>query len=440
MPPRSARDTPDRDTPKKRGEAPKKRAHRGEGSITQRADGLWVVSIELPMGGDGKRRRKTASAVRKNDALAKLRAMRMDLERHGDLATSSMTTGAWLDYWLANIAEPRLRPNSREQYRSDVRLHIAPEVGRVRLDKLTARHVREMGQAIVKKGRSSTTALRCHRVLSKALKDAVREGKVTRNVAEYVDAPARATRTRGALSLEQAITLLRFVNDDHDAASRWAASLLTGARQGELLGLTWDRVDLQAAEIDLSWQLQRVAFRHGCAPGGPGQDEPTCGRARGGNCPAGTLDVGAGYDHVRLHGGLCLVRPKTTSGTRVVPLAPDLVRILAAHRAATAGLHNPHNLVWTTDKGHPREASTDTKAWDAVLREAGLPDVELHAARHTTATLLLALNTDAAVVAEILGHSSVAVTRGYQHADRTMTRKAMGNLGGLLAVGAAPQA
>ncbi len=414
------------------------RRQRGDGGLYQRADGMWIGVVDLGYGGDGKRRRKTVSARRQADALAKLRLMRRQLDEHGDLPTKSMTVGAWLAHWVENIAAPRLRPNSREQYRSDVRLHITPAVGRYRLDQLAPRHVREMGQAITDKGRSSTTALRCHRVLSKALSDAVREGQATRNVASLVDAPTRAVATRGALTAEQAVTLLRSVATDHDAASRWSAALLTGARQGELLGLEWDRSGLSDGVIDLSWQLQRIAYRHGCVTGAAA---PTCGAARAASCPRRHLDVPHGFDCRQINGALHLTRPKTNAGVRLVPLTEPLASVLAAHQRACAakGREVSAGLVWTR-QGRPWDAPADSAAWRSALEAAGLPAVPLHAARHTTATLLLEAGIDAHTVTAILGHSQVTTSRGYQHVSRVLAAEALSRLGERLHLDPAPSA
>src|SRR5690606_13894589 len=146
----------------------------GEGSIYRRdSDGMWVAAVELPRGVDGKRRRKVI--VRKDKAAA-VRAMReaqADLERQCDLPTSSPTVEQWLTHWLANVSAKRVRPKTQYEREGDVRRYILPAIGTKRLDKLSAEHVTAMHRYITDElGRSSTTALRCHRLLSVALRDA----------------------------------------------------------------------------------------------------------------------------------------------------------------------------------------------------------------------------------------------------------------------------
>lgn len=395
------------------------RRSRGDGSLFQRAsDGLWLAVVDLGIGGDGKRRRRTVSSKDYATAVKKLRALRRQVEdAGGEVPTASTTVAAWLDRWYEQIAAPSLRPKSRDQYASDLRLHIKPAVGKYRIDRLAPQHIRSMHAEIVEKGNSPTTARRCHWVLHRALGDAVAEGLITRDPTQHVSPPAAAVSTRRALTLAEGVTLLQVAARDEDGlGSRWWAALLTGARQGELLGLERDRV---SDSLDLSWQLQRIKWRHGC--------KTPCGRKRGVDCSARRLDVPHDYEHRHLHGGLYLVRPKSRKGWRVVPVAGPLRASIERHVATTDP--GAHNLVWSGPGGRPIDPRDDSKAWHDLLQRAGLPTVPLHSARHTTATLLHDLGVDGHTVEAILGHSSVTTTRAYQHVDATLTRKALEGLG-----------
>jgi integrase len=394
---------------------------KGTGSIFQREqDGMWVARLELPSDGT-KRRRKTIVRKNKADAIAALREAKKDLERAGDLATSSPTLEQWMNQWLDRIAAPRLKPNTLVAYRGSVTRYIVPSIGNVRLDKLTPQHVRKMHD-YARQGRSSTTALQAHRVLAKALTDAEREGRVTRNVATLVDAPAKAHAVRDALTADDARRLLLHASSNALDAAMWSVALLAGLRQGERLGLTRDAVDLDTGIITVSWQLQRLKWEHGC--GG------TCGKARGGSCPDRTVNIPAGQEAHRIHGGLWHLRPKSRAGWRQVPIAPLLHEVLTRYLDD----HQPgdRGLIFTRPDGHPIDPSDDTAAWDQSLRDAGLPDVVLHSARHTTATLLHALGADEQTRMQILGHSSATVTAGYTHIANSITADYMGRLGDLL--------
>ncbi|QCB93281.1 tyrosine-type recombinase/integrase [Cellulomonas shaoxiangyii] len=407
------------------------RRDKGSGSIYQRSsDGLWVGYVTLPDGPDRKRRRKVITARDRATVQRKLRDLRAELDRTGDLPTASPTLEAWLTQWLDRIAAPRLKPRTLDTYRGYVDRYLVPTIGRIRLDKLTAAHVRKVHDAVTGQGLSSTTALQAHRILAKALTDAVREGRVSRNVATLTDAPRKAVSTRGALTAEQARTLLVSVAADDYQAAAWSVALLGGLRQGERLGLTWDAVDLERGMLTISWQLQRLTWSHGC--GARRKDETwPCGKVRGGSCPKREVHIPAGQEAEQVHGGLWLTRPKSRAGWRQVPMAPLLATVLStymdAHPAGMAG------LVFADPKtGVPMDPSRDTALWDAALRAAGLPDVALHSARHTTATLLYELGVPERTRVLIMGHSSATTTAGYTHVADPLMRDAMDRLGALL--------
>lgn len=126
----------------------------GTGSLFQRADGMWIGSITLPERG-GKRRRKTVSSKTKSGAQAKLRELRKELDRAGDLETSSPTLAQWLDTWMTEIAFNNLKPRTYNGYASYIEKHIKPELGKVRLDKLSPAHVRRLHQRFTDSGLSS---------------------------------------------------------------------------------------------------------------------------------------------------------------------------------------------------------------------------------------------------------------------------------------------
>lgn len=397
----------------------------GSGALYQRtSDGRWFGSVTLPDDPvTGKRRRKVVSAKTQAGASAKLRKVRAELDKAGDLPTSSPTLARWLTTWLDRVAAPRLKPRTLHTYRGYVDRYVVPTIGKYRLDRLTTDHVRQMHDGITGRGLSSTTALQAHRILVVALRDAEREGRVTRNVATLVDAPSKAVATRGALTAEDARTLLLSVAQDPQAAVRWGLALMAGLRQGEALGLTRDAIDLDTGILTVKWQLQRLPWRHGCA------DAP-CGRKRAGDCPQRHVPIPAGQEAPQVDGGLRLTRPKSRAGWREVPLAPPLhemlVRYLAYRPTGMGG------LILYRGGGRPLDPSDDSAAWHAALKAAGLPPVPLHSARHTTATLLYELEVPERTRVAILGHSSATVTAGYTHVAGAEMVDAMGRLGTLL--------
>lgn len=410
----------------------------GAGSIYE-SGGRWWCAVTLPSQG-GKRRRKVLTGKTRDAVAAKLRDLNRELARTGDLTTSSPTLEKWVRTWLDTTGARTLKPNTLDSYRGSLERYVIPVIGKVRLDKLTPDHVQAVHDYVVtERGLSSTTALQAHRVLAKTLTDALRQGKVSRNVATLVDAPRKALGHRGALTVDEARALLLSVADDPRAAAAWAVALLAGLRQGERLGLTRHAIDLDRTVVNdigqrvpapllvVEWQLQRLRWRHGCRPVGDGW---RCGRKRAGSCPDRQVKIPAGMEARQVDGGLWLTRPKSRAGWRQVPLAQPLAEVLARYLETTPpGLAD---LVFTRADGRPVDPSDDAAAWDAALRHAGLPDVPLHSARHTTATLLHRLGVPDQTRVRILGHSSATVTAGYTHIAGPEMADAMARLGRLI--------
>lgn len=411
---------------------------KGEGSVYFRAsDQRWCGTLTLPSP-DGKRRRKTVTGSSEKDALQKLAKMRGELAKQGDLPTDNQTFASWLNVWFTTIAIKKIRPKTVASYRTLLQQHIIPTIGKVPLVKLTPAHIRSVEEEITSTLKNpkkpelgflkSTTAMQAHRIMAVALKYAEREGRVTRNVANLTDAPRRSKKSLVILTAEDGVKVLRTVAGDaangiepDRLASRWAAALLTGARQGELLGLELDRV---TDDLDLSWQLQRVAWEHGC--------KTPCGRKRGAECPDRKITSPADWEHRHLTGGLYLSRPKSEAGTRIVPLVDPLRSILQVRIAEAATEPNPHGLLWTAANGKPIDPSRDNKEWHSVLSRAGVPDARLHDARHTTASLLRKAGVPIELITKILGHSTYAMSREYIDVDREQLSDAMSRMSALM--------
>jgi integrase len=397
------------------------RRDKGSGSVYQRAsDGRYIAAIDLGWGVDGKRKRKTVSGRTKAEAMRKKVAVERDMARHGVSATGNTTVKAYLEEWLTTV---RVKPTTLATYRNNVRRYLIPTIGRRRLDQLEPQHVRDTLRWMEREGLSPATVNGAHRVLRAALSDAVNDQRIPRNVAKNVAAPSPTTKEADSLTAAHARRLLRSLAVTDPLAARWAVALLLGIRQGEALGMEWSRLDLDVGTLDLSWQLQRLPYRHGCNG---------CGNTRAGSCPQRELAVPADFDHRVIDGALCLTRPKSQAGWRIIPLPAFVVAALInhhdAHGAALSG------LVFTRDGGRPYDPAQDNHAWHAALGAAGLPQVKLHAARHTTATLLLELGVDPKVIQAILGHSTVVMTRAYQHASIEMQRRAMDSMAGLFEI------
>jgi integrase len=420
-----------RDMPRKK-TAPKRRAA-GEGSIYQRTiDGLWCGVVDVPTT-DGRRRQKRVYSTDYNKCVEKLRALRDDVAK-GIIPSTTTTLATWLDYWLDKIHGPHVRPKTRDFYEEAIRLHLKPRIGKKRLDRLTPQDVRAAIDGIA----TSRNRQRAHQVLNMALKAAVVDGVIGRNVCDAVTKPKHLPGARTAFTADQAKHIIRTaitLDESRDEttpalATRWAAAFLSGARQAEVIGLELDRLDLDRGLFDFSWQLQQLKKTHGCP-----EDNP-CGRQRPSYCPQTHWEFDDGFEYRECYKSLVWTRPKTKTGVRLVPIIPGLLEMIRRHVDDHAGEPNPHGLVWRHSDGRPLSPTDDHEAWQHLLVAAGVTEkgatIPLHSARHSTATLLQDAGVDEPTRMAIMGQSSVAAHRGYIHVDQTQTRAALGKLAALL--------
>lgn len=384
---------------------------KGEGAVyrvpSDRSKPLkyWTGTIELPPL-DGNRRRVTIRRKNKSELLTELEEKRKEFKRRGDLPTKDQTVEQWFEYWHREFVVKGTRPKNAAGNKSVIDNHIVKTIGTVKLSKVTPAHVRRVTNGMIDKELSSTYALNAHRIMSGSFEVALREGRIGTNPAKLTPAPRKAVAPQEALTLPEALHILEHVAVDPVDGARWATSLLTGARRGEVIGLEWDRV---TDVLDLSWQLQRLKVTE--------RD--------------GKPIVPADYEYRHLTGGLYLTRPKSRAGWRIIPLVDPLRAVLQRHRDISDS--NPWGLVFTRN-GKPRDPDRDSAEWKHVLASAGIDkDVVLHGLRHTTVDLLFLAGVPEDIIMEIVGHSTRTVTRAYKsRANRERLTDAMTKFSALL--------
>jgi integrase len=314
------------------------------------------------------------------------------------------TLQEWMTTYLDTIAPRRCNPGTVYDYRSKMRNWVFPTYGAKRIDRVAPEDLDAIYLAMARSGKAQSHQLKVHRILSRALDVAMRRGHVGRNVAKLVDPPTVDPQKIKAFAEGVAVRILEVASRRRNSV-RWSIAFALGLRQGEAIGLRWEEpdgtvlVDLDAGVFHVWWQLRRRIYEHGC-----GQ---TCGRKRGAECPQ------------RRDGGMVWVKTKGKS-RRSIPIPPQLLPALKAHRRAQLAERMAHRGEWPThgacfthpDGRHldPRE---DYDEWVSMLEEAGLRHAKQHLTRHTAATLLLLQGVDLRVVQELLGHRDIRTTEGY---------------------------
>ncbi len=370
------------------------RRGRGEGSVFRRRDGVWVGVVTAGYDDRGKRKRRTVYGATKGDVLEKLARLRADAlgGMLGD--PQRLTVATFLHRWLEDVARPSVRASVHRRYTEIVRLRIVPHIGGVVLSRLTPAHVQGM-LAFLEKGVSPRGRQMAYDRLHRALGQALQWGMVPRNVCDAVTRPRAPRPTMQVLIPEQVNALLEVARADRFHAL-YVLAVATGLRQGELLGLQWDDVDLGRAVLHVRRALHELAGR------------------------------------------LWLDEPKSAKARRTVDLPVIAVAVLREHRERMLAEGHPHGFVFCDTQGGPvRKSNLVRRSFLPLLKRAGLPRIRFHDLRHTAATLLLLQGVHPKVVQERLGHSQISITLDtYSHVLPSMGREAAAKLDALFGTAA----
>jgi integrase len=241
--------------------------------------------------------------------------------------------------------------------------------------------VRSLYRAKLDAGLAPRSVLHIHRTLSKALKQATDDGLIPRNVAGLVKPPRPQREEIRPLDREQVRTLFEAASASGDRLEAlYVVAVTTGMRRGELQGLKWEDLDLEAGTL----QVRRTL------------SEPK--------------------------GGWVFEAPKSGKG-RSVRLTRKAVLALREHRKRQleermqrAGLWSDHGLIFPSAIGTPMSGGNLNRSFKALLKRAGLSAVRFHDLRHTCATLLLRQGVNPKFVQELLGHADISLTLNvYSH-------------------------
>jgi integrase len=394
-----------------------------EGSIYPSKGGFeGYVWVETP---DGKPKRKYVYGSTREKCHEKWIKLAAEAKK-GPVATKTPTVDSFIDYWLEEIVKPTKAPLTYVFYETHARLFIRPYLGKKTLVKLIVKVAREwinglvnVCQCCAQEKDAKRKVPKCCAIgqcceswttqsnlsgaqitLSALLTQALKEELVGKNAASLIDVPKplrrRAKRKVEPWSTREAQQHLQYARETNDALyAAWVLAVVMAMRRGEILGLTWDAIDLDAGKLRSQDQLQRVGTE------------------------------------------LLHRETKTEDADDFLPLPPIVVtalRVRKAQQQADARAmgdrwSNKLNLVFTTKYGTPYEPSNVTRMFEARCKAAGTRIIRMHDARHTSASLLVELGVHPRVAMRILRHSKINVTMEvYSHPTDEQVRQALEKL------------
>lgn len=353
----------------------------GEGTLRKRLildkvsgevlDERWEARVTLPGG-----KQRSFYGKTREDARRKLTAA-LRARDTGSLVglDERQTVRQYLTIWLETL-RAAVRPRTHARYAQAIRTHIVPALGSIRLTKLSAQHLQRFYAEKLASGLAPATVAHLHAIMHRALDAAARLDLVTRNVADLVTPPRAARHEMHFLTVEQAQALLTGVRGDRLEAL-YILALVIGARQGELLALRWQDVDLDAGTLRIEHTL-----------------------------------------HFERAGMWRLAAPKTERSRRLIEVPSRAVEALRTHRTRQLAERlqmgeawGQYDFVFTNVIGDPlRGTHLLERHFLPLLEHLELPRIRWHDLRHTCVSLAVRQGVPVPTISQMLGHSTPSMT------------------------------
>lgn len=353
--------------------AKKARKSNGEGSIIQLKNGLWQARISVRQPG-GELKRIAFYGKTKKEAHEKLVKAQRETHTGSFVNPDKGSTREWINTWLTEYKKTRIRQSTFALYETINKTHIVPALGDIALQKLEAKDIQKLINSLSEKGKSASLIKQVHLLISGALKQAVKEQKVYRNVADAVELPQSPKKEIIPLNKEDAKKFLEAAKKSKYYPA-FVLEMATALRRGELLALRWSDIDFDKGVLQVRQTLTRVAI--------PDGDKKT---------------------------RLVFQAPKTKKSQRIIKLKDNIIRELKEYMLASGKRSNPEALVFTSKDGGPLDPRAFTKRYEYLIEKAGIQKISFHALRHTVAVLLLQAGEKVKNVQDLLGHEKYSTT------------------------------
>jgi integrase len=366
----------------------------GEGSIRKRKDGRWEGRYTVHS--EEGRKQRTVYGSTRREVSEKLTEAIAGRDKGLVFDAGKLTFGDHLERWLEDVVKPSASHRTYSTNAQQVRTHIAPMLGRIKLKGLRKAHIDRLYREMLDSGLSPSTVRRVHAVLHRALEEAVKGDLIPRNPAAHANKPKIKLEEPEPLDASQAAAFLKAAKGDRFEAL-YILCLMCGLRQGEALALRWQDIDLDGGTLRVNLQLQRMR-----------RDGKKSGR-------------------------LVFSEPKNAS-RRTVGLSQRAVSALKSHRKRqleeklTAGpVYQDEGLVFASRFGTPLDAqNVVNRYYKPLLEQAGLPPIRFHDLRHCCLSLLAQHGEPIRDLQALAGHATAAFTlqRYTHHYDSSAMRTA----------------
>jgi integrase len=367
----------------------------GEGSVFERPDGRWQGAVTIGRDGHGKQKKKIIYGRTQEEALAKLQALRQQLAT-GNYTDTKLTVKSFFERWIKEKAR-QLKARTLAAYRYDIETHIVPNLGSMKLEKVTPLHLQTVLSSIADKN-GVDRANKVRTILFMGFKQAVKWLLLTRNPVEATERFKTTKREMPLWTPEEAAKFLDAARS-HRLYALFYLAISSGLRVGELLALEWS--DLKGDTLHVQRSI-------------------------------GWVD-----------GQLVVSTPKTERGKRKVKLDKATLAVLESHwkqqeaeRVKAGEKYHAQGILFANRHGAYTKPRKLSQRWYELQILSGVPQIRFHDLRHLNVSLRRKLGQDAKLIADQVGHADPSFTmRLYTHLFQDELENAAVNLGDWLPKG-----